>query len=361
VSEHPSPERLRRWLDGRLGEAESRRIEAHLRACPQVCPAVLEAVPTAAAGCPPGGPPEGPSACPSLPGYEVLEELGRGGMSVVYLARPTWLDRLVAVKVMRAAGRAGVQEHARFLREARAMARLRHPHIVQLHQVCEHEGLPYMALELCAGGSLDRRLDGTPLPPGQAAGLTETMARAVDHAHGRGVIHRDLKPANILLRRKPSAEIRNPKQARSDFAFRISDFVPKVTDFGQATTGGGDGGPGPGGQLVGTPGYMAPEQAAGSPREVGAAADIYALGAILYELLTGRPPFIAATPLETVLRVIADDPVPPTRLQPGTPRDLEAVCLTCLHKEPNRRYASALALAEDLARFRAGQPVRARA
>jgi formylglycine-generating enzyme required for sulfatase activity len=264
-------------------------------------------------------------------------------MSVVYKARQLRPDRVVALKMLSHGGHVPTERRARFLAEADAIARLQHPHIVEIYQVGQHADMPFLALEYLAGGTLANRLGGRPLPIRQAAALVETLARAVQYAHERGVIHRDLKPANILLQ---------------NLAVSVADsFSPKITDFGLAKyerpdlTATGD--------VLGTPSYMAPEQAGGS-REVGPSVDIYALGALLYELLTGRPPFRAATVLETLEQVRTQEPVPPGQLQPGLPRDLETICLKCLHKEPMRRYASALDLAEDLRSFQAGEPIRAR-
>jgi tetratricopeptide (TPR) repeat protein/predicted Ser/Thr protein kinase len=276
---------------------------------------------------------------PAIPRYEVLGVLGRGGMGVVYQARQTSLRRLVALKMILAGGHASTEQRARFRTEAEAAARLQHPNVVQIHEVGEHGGLPFLSLEFVDGGSLANRLDGTPWPPRQAAQLMETLARAVHAAHQRGIVHRDLKPANVLL---------------------TEDGTPKITDFGLAKvldataqlTGSG--------AVMGTPSYMAPEQTGRQPQAIGPAADVYALGAVLYELLTGRPPFRGETPLATVAQVVADEPVPPRRLQPGVPRDLETVCLKCLQKEPQKRYASAEALADDLRHFLNGEPIRAR-
>jgi WD40 repeat protein len=270
-----------------------------------------------------------------MPGYEVLGELGRGGMGVVYQARQPALGRLVALKVLLAGTHASPTELARFRREAEAVARLQHPHIVQVFEVGEHAGLPYFSLEYADGGSLAQQLNGTPRPPAEAARLVEVLARAVQAAHARGVVHRDLKPANILL---------------------TADGTPKVTDFGLAKRLDEAAGPTASGAILGTPSYMAPEQAGSRGQQVGPAADVYALGAILYELLTGRPPFQAATPLDTVLQVISQEPVAPRQL----PRDLETICLKCLEKDPGRRYDSAEALADDLRCFREGRPITAR-
>jgi eukaryotic-like serine/threonine-protein kinase len=274
-----------------------------------------------------------------FPGYDILEELGRGGMGVVYKARQTGLNRLVALKMIQAGSGASPETLMRFRAEALAAGRLQHPHIVQIHDIGEHRGQPYFSLELIEGGTLAQKLAGQPQPVGDAAHLVESLARAVHHAHEHGIIHRDLKPANILL---------------------SADGTPKISDFGLAKSLEEDSSQTRTGTIVGTPSYMAPEQASGSVSAVGPAADIYALGVILYEMLTGRPPFRAPTPLDTLQLVRTQEPVSPRRLQPATPRDLETICLRCLAKEPHKRYASARALADDLARFRAGKPIQAR-
>jgi tetratricopeptide (TPR) repeat protein len=302
--------------------------------------------------------PVGSSAVlPRVPGHEVLGVLGRGGMGVVYRARHIRLGRLVALKMVRAGAHAGEEDLARFRAEAEAVARLQHANIVQIYEIGEETGLPYFSLELCGGGSLAARLGGTPLPPPAAAQLTETLARAMHAAHEAGIIHRDLKPTNVLLvpSERPEA-IAFP--AGSD---RVERFEPRVSDFGLAkrldVAGAGQT---QSGAVLGTPSYLAPEQAAGRAKAIGPAADVYALGAILYECLTGRPPFRAATPVDTILQVINAEPVPPGRLNAGLPRDLETICLKCLQKEPAQRYASALELALELRRFRAGEPIQAR-
>jgi len=276
---------------------------------------------------------------PTVPGYEILAVLGRGGMGVVYQARQVALKRLVALKMILAAGHASASDRARFRVEAEAVARLQHPNVVQVHEVGEADGQPYCALELLTGGSLKEKLAGSPLAPQAAAGLVELLARGMNAAHAAGVVHRDLKPANVLF---------------------AADGTPKVTDFGLAKRLDDDSLQTRTGAVMGTPSYMAPEQAEGRAAEAGPLADVYALGAILYECLTGRPPFKAATVLETLDQVRSQEPVPVRSLNPAVPRDLETVCLKALEKAPARRYASAGDLADDLKRFQAGEPVRAR-
>lgn len=274
-----------------------------------------------------------------VPGYEILGELGRGGMGVVYRARQLKLNRLVALKMILSGNHAGHDDLIRFRNEAEAVASLQHPHIIKIYEVDEFEGRPYFSLEFCSGGSLADQLDGTPWPPAKAAELILILARAIHTAHQASIIHRDLKPANVLL---------------------ATDGSPRITDFGLAKKMDSLTGPTQTGDVMGTPSYMAPEQASGHSRQVGPVTDVYALGAILYELLTGRPPFKAATPLETVLQVLNADLVPPRKLQPRLPRDLETVCLQCLRKEPYKRPSSAQALADDLQRFLNGEPIQAR-
>ena len=289
----------------------------------------------------------------AVPGYEILGELGRGGMGVVYKARQAKLGRLVALKMILSGGHAGAADLARFRTEAEAIARLQHPNIVQIHEVGDHAGLPYFSLEFCAGGSLEKKLAGTPLPPKDAAALVETLARAMQAAHEKGVIHRDLKPANVLL-----AEDGTPKVTDFGLAKKLDPASP-VREHGDNLTASG--------AVMGTPSYMAPEQAGmASPGRkpgesaVGPGADVYALGAILYECLTGRPPFRGPTAMDTIMQVVTDEPVAVRQLQPQVPADVETICLKCLRKEAGRRYASAAGLAEDLRRFREGRPIAAR-
>ncbi len=279
-----------------------------------------------------------PPRRPRVPGYEILSELGRGGMGVVYKALQVPLNREVALKMILAGSLAGDEDRKRFLAEAEAIAAVKHPGIVQVYDFGTHEDLPYFSLEFCEGGSLARKLAGTPVSPREAAHLVGQVARAVQAAHQHNIVHRDLKPANVLLG---------------------ADGSPKVSDFGLARRL--EAGPGmtATGAVIGTPSYIAPEQAQGK-KEVGPPADVYALGAILYETLTGRPPFKAATTYDTLLQVVGDEPVSPRQLNPQVPIDLDAVCLKCLHKDPRHRYGSAAELADDLGRFLSGEPTRAR-
>ena len=305
------------------------------------------------------------SEWPAVPGYEILGELGRGGMGVVYKARQLGLHRIVALKMILTGLQAGPKNLARFRAEAAAIARLQHPHIVQIYDVGEAAGRPYFVLEFVAGGSLAEHLQGKPQPVHPAAQMVKTLARAVHAAHANGVIHRDLKPANILLQ-IADCRLQNERTDNSAI-FNLQSAIPKITDFGLAKCAAGDGEtpdllgrPTVTGEILGTPDYMAPEQAMARRQPVGPAADVYALGAILYELLTGQPPFTGGTPLATVLQVIHNEPVPLTSLRPEVPRDLATICLKCLRKEPRKRYGSALELAEDLQRFLRDKPIRAR-
>jgi tetratricopeptide (TPR) repeat protein len=277
---------------------------------------------------------------PDVPGYELLGELGRGAMGVVYRARQRSVNRLVALKLLPAAASADEEELARFRTEAEAVGRLQHPNIVSIYDVGGLDGLPYLALELVEGGTLAGRLDGTPWPPPRAAALVESLARAVHHVHRADLVHRDLKPSNVLL---------------------TAEGVPKITDFGLAKVLAGAAGTlTETGAILGTPSYMAPEQAEGQNRAVTTATDVWALGAILYELLAGRPPFKGQTALETLRLVQHAEPVAPRALNPAAPRDLETICLKCLQKAPPRRYGSAAVLADDLRRFQVGESILAR-
>ncbi len=286
---------------------------------------------------------EGPTAVaperPGVAGYELLGVLGRGGMGVVYKARQVALGRVVALKMVLGGGHARETDLARFRAEAQAIARLQHPNLVQVYEVGEYQGQPWFSMEYVAGGSLHEKIDGKPQPPRQAAELVRTLALALDAVHRQGVVHRDLKPQNVML---------------------TADGTPKVMDFGLAKDLGSDAGPTVTGRVVGTPSYMAPEQARGHGWLIGPATDVYALGAVLYEMLTGRPPFQGESAWDTVIQVTSRDPVPPRQLQPKVPRDLETVCLKCLQKEPKKRYPTGQELADDLGRFLAGEPTKAR-
>ena len=276
---------------------------------------------------------ETPPEYDSPPGYTIVRRLGRGSMGDVFLAHHASLNRFVALKMM-PAGSDMPELRSRLLMEAGAIARLHHPNIVQIFEVGETVGGPFLALEYAEGGSLQARLAGAPLPPADAARLIESLARAAHHAHERGIVHRDLKPANVLL---------------------VDAETPKITDFGLAydlTTDAGGG-------IVGTPGYMAPEQAGGTG-DIDPRTDVHSLGAILYECLTGRPPFAELTMIETLAAVRERDPMPVRLLRPATPRDIATICETCLRKDQPRRYASAAALADDLGRFLRGEPIAAR-
>jgi WD40 repeat protein len=276
---------------------------------------------------------------PVIPGYEILGVLGRGAMGVVYLAFEQRLRRQCALKMILAGAHADPECAVRFMGEAEAVARLQHPNVVQIHHVGEAGGLPFFELEYVEGGSLDQLLDGTPWSAKRAAKLVEQLARAVAAAHALGFVHRDLKPANILMGRNET---------------------PKITDFGLAKIVNVDSGMTGTGAILGSPSYMAPEQAEGKVRQLGLPVDVYSLGAIMYELLTGRPPFRGATILQTLEQVKTAEPVRPTRLVPGLPRDLETITLHTLEKDPSRRYSGAQALADDLKRFLEGEPIRAR-
>ena len=245
----------------------------------------------------------------------------------------------MAIKTIAEGRHATADQRDRFRAEARAVARLRHPNIIAIHSIGEHDGQPYLVLEFARGGSLAGRLAEKPMTPREAAALLEILARGVHAAHRAGVVHRDLKPSNIVL---------------------TAEGVPKVSDFGLAKLLDADAGRTVTGQVMGSPSFMAPEQAEGRTREVGPAADVYALGSILYQALTGRPPFLGESQLETLKLVVSNDVVPPCRLRPDVPRDLETICLKCLEKEPARRYPDALSMADDLRRHLEDRPILSR-
>jgi eukaryotic-like serine/threonine-protein kinase len=301
-----------------------------------------------------------PNDIEAIPGYELLGILGRGGMGIVFRARQLSLKRQVALKMILTGRHARPTERARFQREAESVARLQHANIVQIYEVGEQNGLPYCALEFVNAGSLAQFLGNHPQPPRIVAQFMFELAQAMHYAHKRGIVHRDLKPANILLHLDESRILRDGQMADTAVFSDLQSYVPKITDFGLAKHMGIEEGPFRHGAVVGTPSYMAPEQARGTSGEVGPAADVYALGAILYEMLTGRPPFKAATIEETAQQVLTQEPVPPTQLQPKIPKDLETICLVSLQKNPAHRYGSAEALAEDLRRFLANEPILAR-
>ncbi len=298
------------------------------------CPVCGTMVVTQADSSPPPSTPQ----LPTIVGYDLLQELGRGGMGVVYKALQQDLQRVVALKMVLAGKFADPRQSKRFIDEAKALAHFQHPHIVQIFAVGECQGQPFFTLEFVPGGNLARKIAGTPQPAREAATLVETLARAVAAAHQQGIIHRDLKPANILL---------------------AADGTPKISDFGLAKKLGEDASRTDTGAILGTPCYMAPEQASGKSKvnPQGQAVDIYALGVILYELLTGRPPFLGESATDTLQQVLDAEPVPPRRLQARVPCDLETICLKCLEKQSAQRYASALALAEDLGNFLNQRPI----
>jgi Protein kinase domain/Cache domain len=344
---------------------QSINIEEVCRECPELVPALrarlqaLGAMNAALAGestlipveSVAGEPAARHAMLPELPGYEILRESGRGGMGVVYLARQKSLDRLVALKVLLGGRHASAASRARFKAEVESIARLQHPNLIQVFEVGEHEGHTFFSMEFVGGGNLQERIGSTPQPPHHAAELVALLARATQAAHERGVIHRDLKPENVLL---------------SDFsageeALGVRGIgIPKISDFGLAKRMDIPSSQTRTEHIMGTPSYMAPEQALGQSKDAGPATDIYALGAILYRLLTGRPPFQSDASVETLRQVVEDEPVSPRQVQPSIPVDLETICLKCLRKQAGQRYASAAALADDLRRFLAHEPILAK-
>ncbi len=334
----PAEDRLVALLDEALTPGEFGAIEAHVGEC-TTCQAALERLNAfswgeirpssvhSTASSRSAGP------LPQIPGFKILEEIGRGGHGVVFRAIDRGLDRVVALKMIRHGALASDAESRGFLKEARAAARIRHPHIIPIYTVGEHEGQPYFTMELARGGNLNRRLPETGLSDvREGARLVEQLALAVHHAHECGVVHRDLKPANILLADDSLGD-------------------PRIADFGIARVAGAPPGRTPTGMPLGTPGYMAPELISGTSQGDGITADVFSLGAILYELLMGHPPFRGKTPFETLLLTRSGEPTPPTRVRPDLPRSLETICLKCLRNRPEDRYQAAFDLADDLRRF----------
>ncbi len=376
----PTRDDLAGLLDGRLGDPDRAAVEGHVERCarcqdrldeltrpPDFRPAanppadasedelirrLVGRLPTEFPTAGANGRPADPSALPAIVGYDIGGVVGRGGAGVVYRARQARLGRDVALKML-AAGTA--DDLARFHREAEAVAQLQHPNIVQVYEVGEVDGRPFLVMEFVPGGSLAARLAGAPQPEAAAARLVEQLARAAQFAHDCGVLHRDIKPANVLLSgvRGQESEVSEDRGGSPSLTPDPCPLTPKLADFGLAKHLGADTGQTRTGAVLGTPSYMAPEQARGD-KALTPAADVYALGAVLYECLTGRPPFRGETPVETVLQVLHAEPVPPRQLRPQVSRDLETICLKCLQKEPVKRYAAAADLADDLRRFLAG-------
>ncbi|WP_165249758.1 serine/threonine-protein kinase [Paludisphaera soli] len=361
----PDPRRLAAAASGEADEAEETWIFAHVDACPGCSarlaelesnpPTILAALRLAGPETPPVAPGETFPREEDVPGYEILEPLGSGAMGVVHKARHVRLGRLVALKRLRVHTPNGLH---RFRREAETVAALQHPGIVQIFEVGDLRGYPFLAMEYVAGGTLFEFLRRGPRPAREAAAFVELLAGAVQHAHGRGVVHRDLKPSNILLR---------PADERASRIDSLHAATPKIGDFGIAKwisqeplgEGRSDGEWATLADVaLGTPPYMAPEQI--ERRDVGPPVDVYALGVILYEVTTGRTPFVGESPHDLLRRVLAEEPSPPSRIRPDVPRDLDVIVLKCLRKDASRRYASASELAADLRRFLDGRPILAR-
>jgi serine/threonine-protein kinase len=335
----PGREELEEYCAEALPPGRLAEVEAHLAGCAS-CNEQLERISREALRELPLDAPGPVAPTPAgVPGYELIERLGAGGMGVVWKARQVALDRMVALKFLGARSVAGDEAWERFRTEAEAVARLGHPNVVGVYDFNLASDRPYFAMELVEGGTLADELAAGSWPADRASVLVECVARAVHEAHARGILHRDLKPGNILLTR---------------------DRIPKVADFGLAKRLDADAGAGRTrtGQRMGTPAYMSPEQIAG--RSAGVGADVYALGVILYQLLTGRVPFDGPDAEAIWMQALTRDPAPPRRVQPGVPRDLETICLRRLEKEPGRRFTSCAELAEDLRRSRAGEVIRSR-
>ena len=347
MSSCPSDESLQRLGMVSMSETDFVSLEKHIQECGD-CQAALERLARDGSQGEAGSfiRLSEPQQAPALPGFVVEHELGRGSMGVVYRAWQPNLARHVAIKFLRRGTEASLEERERWLREAQSLSRVRDRGIVQIFQIGEAKGWLYLVLELIHGGSLKDRLT-KPLPPQIAARFAETMACAVEEIHKAGLLHLDLKPSNILLDSPPDGSWEQMTPMIGDFG------IARLQDDPVATHNGAFG-------VFGTPSYMAPEQITADRAAIGPLADVYAFGATLYHLLTGRPPFLAATVAETHDQVCHRDPVPPRNLIPSVPRDLETICLKCLHKSPKDRYASAAALADDLRRFLKGEPVKAR-
>jgi serine/threonine protein kinase len=389
---HPTDAQLKRWLADDLPADERARIDEHVNNC-EHCLQVLDALqrpqqselrlladlivsppPAVAlngephrAAAVPNGHAEHAVAdqpWPRFVGYELLERAARGGMGEVFKARHVRTSRVVALKTLPATNAGGAdyaERLARFAIEAEAVSRLRHPNIVSIYDVGEQDGQPYFTMEWLEGGNLAEKLQGVPQGEQMAVDCVSALARALQHAHDRGVIHRDIKPSNILLE-AARTERTDGRELPPALMSRSSLPAAKIADFGVAKLLDRGGMPTKPCQWLGTPEYMAPEQASerSESRHIGPRTDVYSLGVILYEILTGRPPFRADEPLETLRQVSDDEPVPPRRLRPRLDHDLETICLKCLQKDGSRRYDSARALADDLDRWRAGQPILAR-